>query len=138
VQTSSTDCAPFASTAHAQCSVIQSAHAMKHRIRSKSSLERPGIDSFKSYYYRRLLSFAGMSHTFPWDECRARVSHAGFTVGRVLNDAWVVLSRRRLRVVSSRTNIVNDAPSLPIFWCGICGFYPCPASGTRYCKWNKL
>jgi hypothetical protein len=74
------------------------AHTMKHRITSKSLLERLGVGSFDSYYNRRLLRWAGHAARMPmgrmprklltgWVEHARPVGCPQMTWGRTLNKA---------------------------------------------------
>jgi hypothetical protein len=74
------------------------AHTTKHRITSKSLLERLGVSSFDSYYNRRLLRYAGHVARMPMDRMARKlltgwVEHARLvgcpqlTWGRTLNKA---------------------------------------------------
>ena len=58
---------PFHNRCVRAMSRITIAHMIKHRITSKSLLERLGVGSFDNYYNRRLLRWAGHVARMPMD-----------------------------------------------------------------------
>jgi hypothetical protein len=130
---------------HSMCRITM-AHTMKHRITSKSLLERLGVGSFDSYYNRRLLRWAEHVARMPMDRMPRKfltgwVEHARpvgcpkMTWGRTLNKEhksydiptdfgqWSILSADR-RVLQQRIGIRPPCPR--------------PATTLIHDKWREL
>ena len=127
------------------CRIIM-VHTIKHRIKSKSLLERLGVGSFGSYYNRRLLRWAGHVACMPLNRMPRKLLTGWFEHARPVGCPQMTWGRTLKKALKS-----NDLPT--DFWqwsalaadrmvwqqrIGVCP--PClrPATTLMHNKWREL